>query len=67
MQHNEMKTNTEQKTKTAHEWVGWVTTGIEIKKPSGVDDAHWAELTPKQKAVVAHRLICISEYRKEMK
>jgi hypothetical protein len=40
--------------------------GIEISKPSGVDDGHWAELTPKQKAVVAHRVMCISEYRKEM-
>jgi hypothetical protein len=67
MQHNETKTNTEPNntkgnpnTKTAHEWVDWVV-------PTGVDDAHWAELTPKQKAVIAHRLICISEYRKEMK
>lgn len=65
MQHNETKTNTEPNKgnpnmKTAHEWIDWVV-------PSGIDDAHWAELTPKQKAVVAHRLICISEYRKEMK
>lgn len=70
MQHNETKTNTEpdngnpntntKTMKTAYEWIDWVV-------PSGVDDAHWAELTPKQKAVVAHRLICISEYRKDMK
>lgn len=64
MQRNNTETNTEQKTdkpmKTAHEWIDWVV-------PTGVDDAHWAELTPKQKAVVAHRLICISEYRKGMK
>jgi hypothetical protein len=63
MQHNETKTNTKPDNgnmKTAHEWIDWVV-------PTGVDDAHWAELTPKQKAVVAHRLICISEYRKDMK
>jgi hypothetical protein len=38
----------------------------EIGKPKGIDDALWAELTPKQKVVVAHRVLCVSEYRKEM-
>lgn len=37
-----------------------------MEKPQGVDDAHWAELTPKQKAVIAHRVMCITQYRKEM-
>lgn len=37
-----------------------------MEKPSGVDDAHWAELTPKQKAVVAQRVLCITQYREEM-
>lgn len=39
---------------------------IEIGKPKGIDDGLWAELTPKQKVVVAHRVLCVSEYRKEM-
>jgi hypothetical protein len=38
----------------------------DIGRPEGIDDAYWAELTFKQKMVVAHRLLCISEYRKEM-
>ena len=61
MQHNKMKTNTEPM-RTAHEWVEWVTK-VDSEKPVGIDDAHWAELTPKQKAVIAHRLLCISQYR----
>lgn len=61
MQRIETNTHTEpMRMRTAHEWLGF-------EKPNGVDDAHWAELTPKQKAVIAHRLMCISEYRKEMK
>lgn len=59
MQRIETNTHTKQNNRTAYEWLGF-------EKPNGVDDAHWAELTPKQKAVVAHRLMCISEYRKEM-
>jgi len=46
--------------------LGWLEFAKQVAKPKGVDDAHWAELTFKQKAVVAHRLLCISEYRKEM-
>lgn len=62
MQRTEMQINTkpEKSMRTAYEWLGF-------EKPSGVDDAHWAELTPKQKAVIAHRLMCISEYRKGMR
>lgn len=40
---------------------------VEIGKPNGVDDAFWAELTPKQKAVVAHRLLSINQYKGAMK
>ena len=46
--------------------LGWLEFATQVAKPKGVDDALWAELTPKQKAVVAQRLLCISEYRKEM-
>ena len=38
----------------------------EVSKPSGIDDAFWSELTFKQKVVVAHKVLCVSEYRKEM-
>jgi hypothetical protein len=46
--------------------LSWLEFAKQVAKPKGVDDALWAELTPKQKVVVAQRLLCVSEYRKEM-
>lgn len=46
--------------------LSWLEFAKQVAKPKGVDDAHWAELTFKQKAVVAQRVLCITQYRKGM-